>query len=663
MEGQRMRKNLGLQAKLLGVFLPVVFVAIGLILWWVYTDTSKMILAQSEEILTVNTESVVNTAETWIKETLAALDTERDTLEYFALSPEQELAYMRHNADRYASFPAGIYYATLDGSMHHATFVPEADYSVFEKDWYNSGLQSEQFIFGPVYVDSITGNYVVSLSAKIKDSAGNVRGVAAADLYLDAISEIVKDIRLEQTGGIFLVDGLTNMIIGHADQSVTGTELEAQGGMYQAVANYIADGVTGLQSYTQEDGEQIYLNIATVPGNDWLAVAYVPRNEVLSDLNRLSGHIVALAVVALIILAIVIFVLVRKAIVKPVQKIDHAARRIAEGFLDEEITYTSNDELGALAGNFNKTAVRLKDYVGYIEEISDVLNEIARGNLNFRLTLDYAGEFAKVRDALLHISQSLNETLSEINVAADQVAAGSEHVSAGAQALSQGSTEQAGAVEELAATIEEISGNVEQNAVNAQHASGQVQETATELRTGKMQMQQMKEAMTDIDQTSGEIGKIMKTIEDIAFQTNILALNAAVEAARAGVAGKGFAVVADEVRNLASKCQEASQSTADLIERTLESVQNGTTIVQETSASIDRIMDSSEKSVQIVDEISKSSKEQAESIEQVTLGITQIEAVVQSNSATAEQSAAASEELSAQAQMLKTLTGRFQLKE
>lgn len=192
-----MRKNLGLQAKLLGVFLPVVFVAIGLILWWVYTDTSKMILAQSEEILTVNTESVVNTAETWIKETLAALDTERDTLEYFALSPEQELAYMRHNADRYASFPAGIYYATLDGSMHHATFVPEADYSVFEKDWYNSGLQSEQFIFGPVYVDSITGNYVVSLSAKIKDSAGNVRGVAAADLYLDAISEIVKDIRLE----------------------------------------------------------------------------------------------------------------------------------------------------------------------------------------------------------------------------------------------------------------------------------------------------------------------------------------------------------------------------------------------------------------------------------------------------------------------------------
>lgn len=658
-----MKKASGLQAKLLGALLPVVFLVLGLILWLVYADTSKMILAQSEELLTIHTESVVNMADAWIKETLAVVDAERDTLEYFQMSPEQEQAYLKNTANQYDSFPAGIYFATLDGVVHHASFVPDASYNVFEKDWYQSGIQSEQFLLGPVYKDADTGNYVVSLSSQLKDAAGNVRGVAAADLYLNAISGIVSSIRLERTGGIFLVDGLTNMIIGHADASFAGTELKAQGGMYQAVANSISNSATGLVSYTQENGDQIYLNIAHVPGTDWLAVAYVPHNEVLEELNGLTRHMMALAALALILLTVLILLLVRKSIVKPVQRIDHAAQRIADGYLNEEITYASHDELGALAENFNRTAVRLKGYVGYIEEISDVLNEIAQGRLNFELTLDYTGEFAKIRDALLHISASFNDTLHQINVAAQQVAAGSEHVSGGAQALSQGATEQASAVEELAATIAEISSHVERNAENAFRASAQVQETAQELETGKMQMQQMTVAMTDIHQSSGKIKNIMKTIEDIAFQTNILALNAAVEAARAGAAGKGFAVVADEVGSLAGKCQEASQNTGELITQTLKAVQNGSAIVQDTSSSLERIIDSSEKSVQIVQEISEASKEQAQSIEQINLGITQIEAVVQSNSATAEQSAAASEQLSAQAQMLNDLTSRFRLKD
>lgn len=397
----------------------------------------------------------------------------------------------------------------------------------------------------------------------------------------------------------------------------------------------------------------------------------VDFNKNGSDQANIEGNNLYTSATKLMIGAIVLFTLLAIAgsfyivlsITKPVSEIDNVARKIAEGNLNEAITYSSKDELGMLSTNFNKTVTRLRDYVNYIDEISAVLNQIANGNLVFDLTYDYAGEFAKVKNSLNLISDSLNYTLGQINQSADQVSAGSEQVSSGAQALSQGATEQASSVEELAATINEISNHVQKNAENAQLANQQAIETAEELEQGKEQMVNMTAAMDKIDQSSSEIGKIIKTIEDIAFQTNILALNAAVEAARAGEAGKGFSVVADEVRNLASKSAEASKNTASLIEATIRAVQDGTTIADATASSLDRIIASSEKSSELVNAISKASQEQASSIVQVTQGIDQISSVVQTNSATAEESAAASEELSGQAQVLKNLISQFKLKD
>ena len=382
-----------------------------------------------------------------------------------------------------------------------------------------------------------------------------------------------------------------------------------------------------------------------------------------ADANFSTANTMMIAIIVIgIALLIVGSLVLTRMITGPVHELDQVSRKIAEGDLDLSIRYDARDELGDLARSVNKTVVRLKDYEAYINEIAKVLGEMAQGELTVHLTYDYAGEFAKIKVALENISESMNDTMTRIAEASAQVAGGSDQVSSAAQALSQGATQQASSVEEIAATINEISANVNKNADRAKTAGKQASATASELEQGKQQMKSMTDAMAEIDSSANEINKIIKTIEDIAFQTNILALNAAVEAARAGQAGKGFAVVADEVRNLASKSAEASKNTAALIGATIKAVKDGAEIADQTAESFVKITQMSEESAAIVQEIAKASQEQAAAVSQVMIGIDQISSVVQTNSATAEENAASSEELSGQAQILKGLVGKFKLK-
>ena len=290
---------------------------------------------------------------------------------------------------------------------------------------------------------------------------------------------------------------------------------------------------------------------------------------------------------------------------------------------------------------------------------------MANGNFRVHTKAEesYVGAYHDVLMSMRRINRTLSATLREINTAADQVSAGADQVSAGAQALSQGATEQASSVQELAATIAEVSHNVSSNAERAKEANDKAIAVSNEVSEGNQKMQQTLAAMGEIRGSSAEIAKIIKTIEDIAFQTNILSLNAAVEAARAGAAGKGFAVVADEVRNLAAKSAEAARTTTELIQSSLKAVEHGTESVDDTAQSLNSIVTSIQEITESVQHISTASNEQANAIDQITQGIDQISSVVQTNSATAEESAAASEELSGQAQTLKSLTGRFRLRD
>lgn len=659
--GEKKRYS-GISAKLMAVLLPTVAAVLALILALIYFNVAHIVQSKSEELLQSNSQSVINGVTAWMNKVLTALEEERDTLEYFQMDSQQELDYIKHTSNRYDAFPAGIYIATTGGVLKHSSFVPGPEFNVFEKPWYKDGIKSDKFIFGSVYFDEDSQSYVVGASGMLRDQTGAVSGVAAADIYLDAISTIVSQVQLEQTGGMFLVDNLTNTIIGHKNTELVGTSLDSQTlAMYTNVSQLIAGGAFGLQSCIDENGAEIYLNLAKIPESSWISVAYVPRTEVMASMNSLTRNIMIIALISIAVLFLAVLVLVRRVIIRPVKRIDDVARRIAQGELNASIDYRSGDEFGQLASNFNLTVSRLRGYVDYIDEIAKVLGEMSRGNLDIHLTYDYAGEFARVKQSLIEISDSLSVTLGEIDQAAGEVSIGSEQVAGGAQSLSQGSTEQASAVQELAATISEISNQVERNAHHAKEASQKANEAEAEIEVSNQRMQKMLSAMTDINTCSGEIGKIIKAIEDISFQTNILALNAAVEAARAGEAGKGFAVVADEVRSLAAQSAEAAKNTSELIQNSLRAVENGTGIASETAQSLSEVVSSVQQVAESIDRISEESASQANSIVQVTQGIDQVANVVQTNSATAEESAAASEELSGQAQQLKKLVGRFHL--
>ena len=367
--------------------------------------------------------------------------------------------------------------------------------------------------------------------------------------------------------------------------------------------------------------------------------------------------------VAALVLSLVLGTVLANGIANPIHACAKRLSDLAHGDLKSPVpSYHQKDEIGILSQSTNEIVDGL---VTIIRDEQYLLEEMARGNFDVYSGARerYVGDFTAVLKAVQDINFRLSDTLDRINQSSEQVSAGSEQVSCAAQNLSQGAAEQASSIEELAAAITEISQQVSSNAENARSASEKADTVGAEMQNSNEKMERMMAAMGEISGSSQEIGKIIKTIEDIAFQTNILALNAAVEAARAGAAGKGFAVVADEVRNLASKSAEASKNTAALIEASIKAVENGTQMAGETAKALLVAVEGAKEVVEIVDKISSASAEQSDSVMRITESVDLISGVVQTNSATAEESAAASEELSGQAQVLKELVGRFTLKD
>lgn len=389
------------------------------------------------------------------------------------------------------------------------------------------------------------------------------------------------------------------------------------------------------------------------------------QTRLAAEIQQQQVRVSVMQVVVIVFVCIIIVfqvastLFVRKKVITPLKVIQQEMLEFAKGNMSTTAEMEENtSELGMLVYSVNQMRKSLK---ALILDIHEKLTQMAQGDMNIQTEVEYIGDFAEIEVSMKKISVSLSEALREINLVSDQVSAGADQVASGAQALSQGSTEQASAVEELSATIQDINEKIGQNAKDTDSANELTMETGSKVNQSKAKMQELVVAMEEIKQTSQQIEGIVKAIDDIAFQTNILALNAAVEAARAGTAGKGFTVVADEVRNLAAKSAEASQNTQELIKNSIQAVDHGSSLAMDTAKVLEETAAEADRVVESIQRIAEASAEQAQATKQIALGLDQVSCVVQTNSATAEQSAAASQELSGQASMLKTLVGKFQV--
>ena len=574
---------------------------------------------------------------------------------------------------------AGIFfepYGFSDNVSDYAVYMSAEDmdkktvmayqYSFYkDSSWYNGAKESGDMVLTDVYSDTLHPEIqMISLGNPITDENKQFVGAVILDINTKVFSTI------QQTDARFpslatnILDANGSFLYSMKEQAI-GKKLEEvlDKDTYEMLRQNMDKEEAFTATVVNAVGvkERMYFRPLIIHGSTLWSMISIADSEFMAARNQLILMCAIFSIVGLLILIAISFFLIKRAL-NPLQGIALAGKAVAEGNFDVKVSYDRQDEIGDLAAAIQSVMQHVQEI---ISDLSDKLSELAKGN--FRVSLEnteqYPGAYRPLLNSLQEISNDLNKTMAEIKTSAKEVNAGAEQVSSGAQGLSQGATEQASSIEELSATVNDISEHIKKTAENTRLANTEAQNAGKEVSHSDKQMQQMKAAMENINQKSGEISKIIKTIDDIAFQTNILALNAAIEAARAGVAGKGFAVVADEVGNLAQKSANAAKDTTMLIEETLQAVEQGTVLADSTAESLQRVVTGASKVTELVNQIAEASVEQSRAVEQVSTGIDQISSVVQSNTATAEESAAASEELSGQANILNELVGRFQLKE
>ena len=540
------------------------------------------------------------------------------------------------------------------------------DYS--DREYVKQAMQGNIYVSEPL-ISKITGQLSIMVAAPLyaeETYGSSIVGVIYFVPKETFLNDIVSAIQIGENSRAYMINKTGDTIADITLDTITVQNIEAEALNDPALAELssiheaMRRGEIGFGEYTSGE-DKMFAAYAPVGYTDgWSIAVTAPQLNYLEATRNAMVINVAVIVIS-ILLSVVIALVLANNISGPMKACVNRMKLLVEGDLDTPMPQIkSKDESGVLARSTASLVEGLRIVIG---DIDLLLNEMANQNLNVHTEHEevYVGSFRNILLSMRHMKVELSRAMTQVNHSSQEVAMASDHLSASAQSLSQGTTQQASSVEELASRVREISEQAKKTADGALDVRSKTHEAGREVSLCNQKMQNLVEAMDKIQTSSEEIEKILKTIDDIAFQTNILALNAAVEAARAGSAGKGFAVVAEEVRNLAGKSAKAAQNTSELIGNSTEAVHMGTEIAQNTADVLMEVVNSIQAVVDAIDQIATVSKEQSEEVGQVSEGINQISVVVQSNSANAQESAAASEELSAEAACLKQLVDQFTL--
>ena len=550
-----------------------------------------------------------------------------------------------------------VWISDLDSStLTSDGFTSGEDWDITSRGWYRC-ITEKQTILTEPYIDSSTGKMVLSAASPVYDEDGNVLGAVGMDISLEHITEIMSEYKIGRHGYILLLSE-NGTLLYHPQTDIIQKNIKDID-ISPNVINAITSKRDEFLKY-KSDGSTNYGFLHHTGDTGYIVLSCMSFSEYYTMLIIIIIALIRIFAIGIILKA---YRIKKSAInlTKPILELNHTAQQLAAGNLDVNLNITSKNEIGELGDSFQKMVDRLKKYITYIDETSEVLSQIADGKLSIHLKNDYVGEFQKIKTALLNISDSMNQVMIEINKSSDQVSIGAAELAAASQVLAEGAEEQAASIEQLSATTNNLADQVENSRKEAEISAQATAQTTTMIEQNQEKMKLMMDAMNKIHQTSQQVVGIIQTIEDISSQTNLLSLNASIEAARAGEAGKGFAVVADEIGKLALESSRAANTTKELIELSIKEIDKGNNIAASAMNSLKESVSAVDHVNEMIQKTAENAAIQAENMKQLRVGIEEITHSIQDNSAASQETSTTSEELASQAEILNKMVQKFEI--
>ncbi len=646
------------------VFLIVAIVAIVMVSWTIMTSRETELTLESSAAarqLTGFLEQYIRSVEQLavnpeIKDVMLQTGAGDDIL--LADNMDTVMANLVSIANTDPENTMSVWISDLDASVLTQSdgYTSGEGWDVTTREWYKC-IDLRSTILTEPYVDSSTGKMILSAVSPVYDDAGTAIGAVGVDISLAHMTDIMSTYKIGRNGYMLLISE-SGTFLYHPQTDIIQKNI-AEINISQNVVNAVLSGSDVFLRYTV-DGVAKYGSVSPVGETGYIVLSNMPLTEYYSVLVMMVIAFFVIFAVGILLIALSIRKSAAK-LTKPILELNHTAQQLAAGDLDVHLKITSEDEIGELGESIGKTVARLKQYIVYIDETADVLAHIADGKLGIHLKNDYAGEFQKIKTALLNISSSMNDVMEGINASSERVSVGACELANASQMLAESAELQAASVEQLAATTATVAEHVEESHRDAEASAKQTEKVTLMIEQNQEKMTMMMDAMNEIRQTSQQVVGIIQTIEEIADQTNLLSLNASIEAARAGEAGKGFAVVADEIGKLALESSKAASSTRELIEISMDEISKGNSVATDALNSLKDSVSAVDHVNDMIKKAAENSAVQAENMEQLRIGIDEIARGIQDNSAASQETSATSEELATQADLLNKMVQKFEL--